>query len=133
MKSTTMLGMTAVLAAALSIPATSNVYADTAALTGKVTSDAEGAMEGVVVTAHKDGSSVTVSVTTDATGQYSFPQSRLEPGHYTLALRAVGYEPSAASAADIVAAKTATADVKLAKVTNTDELAHQLTNAEWMM
>jgi virginiamycin B lyase len=133
MKSTSMLGMTAVLAAALSIPTISNVYADSAALTGKVTSEAEGAMEGVVVTAHKDGSIVTISVTTDAKGQYSFPQSRLEPGHYTLALRAVGYEPSAASAADIDAAKTATADVKLTKVTNNDALAHQLTNAEWMM
>jgi hypothetical protein len=37
-----------------------------AALTGQVTSDAEGVMEGVVVTAHKDGSIVSVSVTTDA-------------------------------------------------------------------
>ena len=32
-----------------------------AALTGQVTSDAEGAMEGVVVTAHKDGSPVQTS------------------------------------------------------------------------
>src|SRR5487761_145296 len=59
-----------------------------AAIAGQVTSAAEGAMEGVVVTAHKDGSIVSVSVTTDAKGHYAFPVNRLEPGHYTLAIRA---------------------------------------------
>jgi len=38
------------------------------ALNGQVTSEAEGAMEGVVVSAHKANSIVTVSVTTDAQG-----------------------------------------------------------------
>ena len=50
-----------------------------AALTGQVTSEAEGAMEGVVVSAKKAGSIVTVSVVTDAQGRYSFPANRLEP------------------------------------------------------
>ena len=63
-----------------------------AALTGIVTSDAEGAMEGVVVSAHKAGSIVTVSVTTDAQGRYSFPENRLEPGQYSITIRAVGYD-----------------------------------------
>jgi virginiamycin B lyase len=36
------------------------------ALTGQVTSDAEGAMEGVVVSAKKTGSTVMVSVISDA-------------------------------------------------------------------
>ncbi len=49
-------------------------------------------MEGVVVTAHKDGSIVSVSVTTDKSGHYAFPENRLEPGHYTLAIRAAGYD-----------------------------------------
>jgi hypothetical protein len=44
-----------------------------AALTGQVTSEAEGAMEGVVVSARRDGSTVTVSVLSDAQGRYSFP------------------------------------------------------------
>ncbi len=130
MKSTTMLGMAAALAVSLSV-STLSVRADTAAaLTGKVTSEAEGAMEGVVVTARKDGSTVSVSVTTDAQGKYSFPENRLEPGHYNIAIRAVGYDIAAPAAADIAAEKTSTADIKLTKTTN---LAHQLTNAEWVM
>ncbi len=87
-------------------------------------------MEGVVVTAHKDGSIVSTSVTTDAQGRYAFPENRLEPGHYNLAIRAVGYDIGAPAAADVVAEKTANADIKLDKTKN---LASQLTNAEWMM
>jgi streptogramin lyase len=128
MKSPYLLGMTA-LALVLAIPA--GVRADqAAALTGQVSSAAEGAMEGVVVTAHKDGSIVATSVTTDAQGRYAFPESRLEPGHYTLAIRAVGYDISAPAAADVVAEKTTNTDIKLDKTKN---LASQLTNAEWMM
>jgi len=48
-----------------------------AALTGVVTSDAEGAMEGVVISAKKAGSTVTVSVMSDAQGHYRFPANRL--------------------------------------------------------
>ncbi|HUD88791.1 MAG TPA: hypothetical protein VMR17_20275, partial [Xanthobacteraceae bacterium] len=67
MKSPYLLGISA-LALVLAIPA--SVLADQApaALTGVVSSAAEGAMEGVVVTAHKDGSIVSTSVTTDAQG-----------------------------------------------------------------
>src|SRR5260221_14029325 len=61
------------------------------ALTGIVASEAEGRMEGVVVTAQKAGSIVRVSVTTDAQGRYSFPQNRLDPGRYTLGIRAVAH------------------------------------------
>jgi streptogramin lyase len=111
---------------------TATVLADQApaALTGVVSSQAEGAMEGVVVTAHKDGSIVSVSVTTDAQGHYAFPENRLEPGHYNLAIRAVGYDISAPAAADVVAEKTINTDIKLDKTKN---LASQLTNAEWIM
>src|SRR5690242_8661768 len=52
-------------------------------LTGVVTSTEEGAMEGVVVSAKKDGSTITISVVTDAQGRFSFPANRLEPGSYT--------------------------------------------------
>ena len=62
------------------------------ALTGQVTSAEEGAMEGVVVSAKRDGSTITVSVVTDAQGRYAFPAARLEPGKYTLRLRAAGYQ-----------------------------------------
>src|ERR1700735_1017132 len=101
-----------------------------AALTGVVTSAQEGAMEGVVVSAHKSGSIVTTSVTTDAQGRYSFPDNRLEPGEYTITIRAVGYDIAAPASAKVAAEQTATADIKLVATHN---LASQLTNAEWMM
>jgi len=101
-----------------------------AALTGVVTSAQEGNMEGVVVSARKKGSIVTVSVTTDAQGRYIFPENRLEPGEYTITIRAVGYDIAAPASAQVAAEKTTTADIKLKP---THDLASQLTNAEWMM
>ncbi|MGA2892373.1 MAG: carboxypeptidase regulatory-like domain-containing protein [Xanthobacteraceae bacterium] len=133
MKSTTMLRMFAVLTTAglcQFVGSLAQAAGETpAALAGQVTSDAEGNMEGVVVTAHKAGSIVSVSVTSDARGHYSFPENRLEPGHYTLAVRAVGYDLAAPAASDVVSEQTATADLKLNK---TKSLANQLTNSEWM-
>ncbi|MGH9256047.1 MAG: hypothetical protein ACRD3C_15920, partial [Vicinamibacterales bacterium] len=49
-----------------------------AALTGTVTSQAEGAMEGVLVGAKKAGSTIAVWVVSNAQGQYSFPRERME-------------------------------------------------------
>lgn len=100
------------------------------ALTGVVSSDQEGAMEGVVVSAKKPGSIVKVSVTTDAQGRYRFPENRLEPGEYVITIRAVGYDINTPTKANVVGEKTITADIKLKKTKN---LASQLTNAEWMM
>jgi len=101
-----------------------------AALTGRVTSQEEGAMEGVVVSAKKDGSTITVSVVSDDHGSYRFPMSRLGPGHYSLNIRAIGYDLDGTAMADVVEQKTATADLKLRKTKN---IASQLTNAEWML
>jgi virginiamycin B lyase len=132
MKSLSILCMTTALAAGLSF-APSTVRADErapAALTGQVTSDAEGAMEGVVVTARKDGSIVSTSVATDAKGRYAFSESRLEPGRYTIAIRAVGYDLSAPTSANVIAERTSSLELKLDKTHN---LASQLSNAEWMM
>ena len=61
------------------------------ALTGKVTAGQD-ALEGVLVSAKKDGSNVTVTVVSDKDGHYSFPAARLEPGQYSLRIRAVGYD-----------------------------------------
>src|SRR5471032_954493 len=55
-----------------------------AALTVTVTSAEEGPMECVLVTAKKDGSTIAVTVVTDAKGQYSFPADRLTAGHYAI-------------------------------------------------
>src|SRR5205085_12109382 len=98
-----------------------------AALAGQVTADAEGVMEGVVVTARKAGAKLSISVVTDAQGRYSFPADRLEPGQYALTIRAIGYELNGKPAADVAAAKAATADLKLVK---TKRLASQLSTAE---
>src|SRR5438034_1546337 len=98
-------------------------------LTGQVRSAEEGAMEGVVVSAKKDGSTISISVVTDARGRFAFPAARLEPGHCTLKARAAGYELDGARAADVAAVREAKADIKLKKVRN---LSAHLTNAEWM-
>jgi len=100
-----------------------------AALTGQVSSVAEGPMEGVVVSAKRDGSTLTISVVSDKTGKFSFPASKLEPGRYSLAIRAVGYDLDGPKTADVAAGSTTAADVKLRPTRN---LAKQLTNAEWL-
>jgi streptogramin lyase len=101
-----------------------------AALTGVVSSEAEGAMEGVVVSAKKADSIVTVSVVSDAQGRYSFPANRLGPGKYTLKIRAIGYDLTAPASADVAEEQTTTVDLKLRKTKN---LVSQMSNAEWMM
>lgn len=104
------------------------------ALSGQVTSAEEGPMEGVVVSAKKDGSTISVSVVTNAAGRFAFPAARLEPGHYALKARAAGYEldatASSKAAADIASGQEAKADIKLKKAKN---LSAQLTNAEWLI
>ena len=109
---------------------TAPAMAQSVALTGKVASAAEPVMEGVVVSAKKDGSTITVSVISNDKGQYSFPADRLEPGHYTLSARAVGYDLDGPKAADVAAGQATTADMTLKP---TKDLSRQLTNAEWMM
>jgi streptogramin lyase len=100
-----------------------------AALAGKVTSAEEGAMEGVLVSAKRAGSTVTLTVVSDAQGRYSFPSGKLEPGRYAIRIRAVGYELEAPGAVELAAQKTAALDLKLRK---TADLAAQLSNGEWM-
>jgi streptogramin lyase len=104
-------------------------HADMPALAGLVASAEDGAMEGVLVSAKRAGSTITVTVVSDAQGHYSFPAAKLDPGQYAVTIRAVGYELEAPGAVDVAAQKTATADLKLRKA---DDLAPQLTNAEWL-
>jgi len=99
------------------------------ALSGKVSSAEEGSMEGVLVSAKKQGSTITVTVVTDAKGQYSFPADRLDAGHYAITIRAAGYNLDGPKAVDI-AAGGSTADIRLIKTKN---LANQLSNAEWLI
>ena len=99
------------------------------ALTGRVASAEEGPMEGVVVTASREGSTIAVSVATDSAGRYDFPASTLPEGEYGLKIRAVGYDLVGPSAVDVRPGITASADLRL---TRTENLAAQLTNAEWI-
>ena len=97
-------------------PARFRAQAQTAsALSGQVTSAEEGTMEGVVVSAKKDGSTISISVISNAAGRFAFPASRLEPGHYTLKARAAGYELDGAVAADVAAGQETKADVQAQK------------------
>jgi virginiamycin B lyase len=99
-------------------------------LSGKVTSEAEPTMEGVLVTAKKEGSTIATTVVTDDKGNFSFPADRIAPGKYTLAIRAVGYVLDGPKSVDVPEGKAGAADIKLSKTKN---LAAQLSNAEWLM
>ena len=109
------------LAAAFAFPAF-------AQLAGRVVSP-EGALEGVVVSARKAGSSVTVSVVSDAEGRFSFPAAKLEPGSYALRIRATGYELESPRTAELADSASAPLELRLGKAR---ELSAQLTNAEWL-
>src|SRR5262245_9271714 len=100
--------------------------AASAQLSGVVTSAEEGAMEGVLVSAKRAGSTVTVTVVTDEKGRYAFPASRLSPGKYSLKVRAAGFDLAGASS-------TAVPGRKNLKLKKTSDLAAQLSNGEWMM
>ena len=68
-------------------------------------------MEGVLVTAKKDGATMAVTVISDEKGHYAFPADRLEPGHYAIKIRAVGYILDGPRAVDVTDPRPA--DVKL--------------------
>src|SRR5665213_565322 len=99
-------------------------------LTGFVRSAGEGPMEGVLVSAQRANTPVTITVVTDFGGRYTFPRTRLEPGRYTLHVRATGYDLEDPGPIDIASNQTASADLRLAK---TKDLASQLSNAEWLL
>src|ERR1700719_3371000 len=103
---------------------------DSIALSGIVSSQQEGLMEGVVVSARRDGANFTVSVVSDAQGKYSFPRTHVEPGKYALTIRAVGYDLIGTGSVEIAEGKTSTADLKLEKA---KDLSAQLSSLEWSM
>jgi virginiamycin B lyase len=97
-------------------------------LSGQVTSP-QGALEGVLNTAKKAGSTIAYTVPTDDKGHYSFPSAKIEPGDYKLTIRAAGYDLDGPGKTTVAPGKDTTADLKLKTTKN---LASQLTNAEWM-
>lgn len=100
-----------------------------ASMTGHVSSTEEGNMQGVLVTAKKEGSTISVTVVSDEQGRYRFPSRKLEAGHYALHIRAGGYDLGSPTSVDISAGKTTITDLKLSKASN---LPSQLTNSDWL-
>ena len=85
--------------------------AESAALTGTVKSAEEGAMEGVVVSARRTGAHFYVSVTSDEKGRYTFPATHLEPGEYTVTIRATGWDLTPIGKVTLTKGKAATQDL----------------------
>ena len=103
--------------------------AESASLVGLVTSEAEGKMEGVLVSAKRPGSAITVTVVSNQDGRYKFPAGRLSAGQYELSIRATGYDMVQPGQIATVGSKTAQADIRLRK---TRDLVSQMTDAEWL-
>jgi streptogramin lyase len=119
-----LLAFAALLAGTGKLPA----QAASQALAGKVTAE-QGGLEGVLVSARRAGSTVTVTVVSDKDGRYGFPAARLAPGQYSLSIRAAGYELGNVGPVEVAAGKTAASDLTLRK---TADIASQLSNAEWL-
>lgn len=101
-----------------------------AALTGEVRSQEEGPMEGVLVTVRQEGASFTVTVVSDDQGRYSFPPGRLEPGPYSVSIRAVGYELPDPGQVIVDTQNTTQLDLNLRMA---GDIAAQLSNGEWLL
>src|SRR4029079_9954621 len=97
--------------------------------TGVVTSAEEGAMEGVLVSAKKNGTNITITVVTDAQGRYVCPRRRLECGQYAMLIRAAAYDLTGRVTAEVAAQQPTSLELKLRKA---QDLAAQLTNGEWI-
>ena len=81
------------------------------ALSGKIASDREGPMEGVLVSAKKPGSTITVTVVSDAKRRLRLPRGPAGYGQLTSSpIRASGYALDGAGSVELAAGKTATAE-----------------------
>ncbi len=90
-------------------------------LTGSITSASGAKLEGVQVSAKKEGSTITTSVYTDQNGDYFFPP--MAEGKYRVWAQALGFH-TAKDAVDLSAAKHQ--DFKLAAMTDPEERFRQL-------
>jgi len=113
-----------------SAPRAVHAQASAVALAGQIVSAEEGPMEGVLVSAQKAGSPVTITVVSDGSGRFAFPASKVGAGQYSLRIRALGYDLDGPQVADVSGSATTNVDLTLRK---TKDLAAQLTNTEWFM
>ena len=109
---------------------TTTIAQGPSALAGQVRSAREGLMEGVLVTARREGSTIATTVVSGADGAYVFPAGRLQPGRHELTIRATGYVMRPASV-DIPGGDAGRVDLEL-QPANALEMAMQLTDPEWL-
>lgn len=124
------IALASAVAALVSVSQALSAQSPAAALTGIVRAQDEGALEGVLVSAKRAGSTITVTVVSDAVGRYGFPRNRLEPGSYSVRIRAIGYELDGPGTATVAANQMAQLDLTLRK---TQDLAAQMSNGEWFL
>src|SRR5262245_63178423 len=117
------------LGATVAVMSSSSLLAQVAT-SDKVTFAEEGAMEGMLYSAKKEGGTITITVVSDASGQFSFPASKLSPGKYAISIRAIGYDLQGPQSVELAGDKGASADIKLVK---TKDITRQLSNGEWIM
>jgi len=116
-------------ALAMPLPCLAAGPAEQPALTGVVGTADQATMEGVLVSARKTGTNITVTVVSDKDGRFSFPASKIRPGEYSIAIRAVGYELDGPT--DIEVSGESQSAIKLS-LRKTEDLAAQLSNGEWL-
>jgi len=92
-----------------------------ALLSGAVAARSGARLEGVTVSAKREGATITTSVYTDAAGNYFFPP--LPAGKYRVWAQALGFE-AAASAVDLAAARRQ--DLTLQEITDAERRFRQL-------
>jgi streptogramin lyase len=100
------------------------------ALRGVVASQQEGKMEGVLVTVRREAAPFSVTVVSDARGEYAFPQTHLAPGSYALHIRAAGYDLVDPGPIQVTGDGATTVDLKLQPA---KDLAAQLTSLDWFL
>ena len=122
--------MAGVSADGFGLPQSGNSDSADKVLSGVVRSQAEGEMEGVLVTAKRVGGTIAVTVVTDSQGRYAFPPGRLQPGRYRIRIRAVGYDLEDPGLVEVQAENPTEVDLELR---NTRDLASQLSNVEWLL
>ena len=86
-------------------------------------------MEGVLVTARREGSTISHTVSTRADGTFSFSGDILSAGKHVLSVRAIGYEIDGAVPSVTISNEAARSVLKLRKVA---DIVPQVTNAEWI-
>jgi virginiamycin B lyase len=101
-------------------------------LYGTVSSTEEGKMEGVLVSARRLDSNITVTVVTNEQGYFQFPDGKLGAGSYSLSIRAVGYDLIPLHAKSVQKVGVPAVKGVTLQLGKTRDLPSQMSNGEWM-